>query len=103
MSRALAGILLCLGIGGALARSASSSPTARLAAGVLIVFVGVIVSGVFRGRRWALGSSFLLGLFTLWAAAALGLRHELSAAGTAFGIAWALTVMVTSVRATRHA
>jgi hypothetical protein len=99
VSRIVAGVLLCAAAAGALARAASSSPTARLGAGALIVVLGLVIAGVFRGRRWALGSAFFLGLFTLWAAVALGLRHDLSASGTAFGIAWALTVMAASVKA----
>lgn len=94
-------VLMSAGTAGALLRAVSASPTGRLGGSVMVAVLTGLAVGASRSAAWALGACFFVGLFTLWAAIALGLQGFLSSPWTAFGIAWALAVMVTSVRAAR--
>jgi hypothetical protein len=92
---------LCLGGAaiGALIESANASPVGRMGglfAAVALTAVGV---GVFRQRPWAYGAAFLLGLCWLWATLALRLQGHMGTAEVVTWLAWALVVMVGSVRA----
>lgn len=96
--RVVAGVLLIGAAGLGVTRVASQSPTARLGAGTLILLLVGVIVGVFRGSAWAVGTAFVFGMCTLWAVTALGLKHDLSAEGAAFGLAWAFALMIATVR-----
>ena len=84
---------------GALARSANGSDFGRvggLVAAVMLVGVGI---GVPRGRRWALGAAFFLGLFWLWAAVALRIQGIIGSPEIVIRLAWSLAVITGSVKA----
>lgn len=97
--KALTGALLGAAAAGALVRTASASPTARTGGSVVAAVLISVIVGVARGRNWALGASFFLGLFGLWAALALLVQGDLTGFGALGAVAWALAVMVCSVRA----
>jgi FtsH-binding integral membrane protein len=97
--RTLAAALLAAAALGAIARSVDSSFVGR-AAGVTAAFaVGWVAYGVFRGRPWALGSGFFVALLWFWATLALRVQGVIGAPEFVVWIAWALTVMVCTVRA----
>lgn len=92
-------VLLAVAAIGAVLRSVDGQRLTRLAAVVVALVLGWIAAGTLRGRAWALGSAFLLGLFWLWAAVALGLQQRFGAGEAALWISWSVGVIVTSIGA----
>jgi hypothetical protein len=83
---------------GALFRSAGSGLVGRTGGIVAAVALAGVGFGVYRGRKWALGSAFFLGLFWAWAAIALGVQDVMSPAEVVVWLAWSAVVMTGSVR-----
>jgi hypothetical protein len=61
--------------------------------------VGWVAYGVFRGRPWALGSGFFVALLWFWATLALRVQGVIGVVEFLVWIAWAIIVMVATVRA----
>ena len=98
-SRTVAAALLGAAAIGAIVRSIDSNFVGRLAGVIAAFSVGWVSYGVYRGRPWALGSGFFVALLWFWATLALRVQGVIGAPEFAVWIAWAITVMVATVRA----
>lgn len=97
--RVVVPVLFAAAAFGALARSVNASDFGRiggLVAAIALVGVGI---GVLRGRRWALGAAFFLGLFWLWAAVALRIQGVIGSPEIVIWLAWSVAVIAGSVKA----
>lgn len=92
-----------LGIAGAAAVIQALRATAltRLLSMAAAIILGAVGLGCVRGRGWALGSAFFLGLFWLWAVMALGVQGRLGGLTLGGWLGWSIIVLVVSVRARR--
>lgn len=99
--RVVVPVLLGAAAVGAIVISSDASDVGRIGGIVAAVMLGVVAAGAVRGRRWALGSAFFLGLFWLWATLALRLQGVMTGIDVAIWLAWSLAVMAGSVRARR--
>lgn len=88
---------------GALAQGASTSPTGRMVSGFAAVTILTVATGVMRRRMWAVGASFLIGVFWLWAAIGLTVQQELAPAQTFLWVAWSFAMIAASLRARNDA
>lgn len=95
------GLLPALLLGAVLAaivRSANASAVGRIGGLLAAASLALVGVGVARGQKWALGASFFLGLFWLWAALALGVQGVIDAPEIFMWVAWSVVVMIGSVR-----
>ncbi len=97
--RTAAGVLLGVAALGAIARSADSNFVGRFAGVIAAFAVGWVAYGVFRGRPWALGAGFFVALLWFWATLALRVQGVIGVIEFIVWIAWAIIVMVATVRA----
>ena len=98
LSRLSVACLLAVAAAGALVRSVNGSDVARVAGILAALFLGVIAFGVIKDRAWAYGSAFFIGLCWLWATIALRVQGVLGGVEIVLWIAWAIIVMIMSVR-----
>jgi hypothetical protein len=84
---------------GAIVRSLDSNFVGRFAGVIAAFAVGWVAYGVFHGRPWALGAGFFVALLWFWATLALRVQGVIGAPEFVVWIAWAITVMVATVRA----
>lgn len=96
--RTVAAALLGAAALGAIARSIDSNFVGRFAGVIAAFAVGWVGYGVFRGRPWALGAGFFVALLWFWATLALRVQGVIGAPEFIGWIAWAITVMVATVR-----
>lgn len=99
MWRVCVSVLLGVAGVGAIAVSADSSAVGRVAGLLAALSLGVVSAGVLRGRNWAYGAAFLLGLFWLWATLALRIQGVMTGPEVVAWLAWSVVVMAGSVRA----
>ena len=92
-------VLLGLAGIGAIVVSADASTVGRTGGVLAALALGVVGAGVARGRLWAYGAAFLLGLFWLWATLALRIQGVMSGPEVLGWLAWSVVVMAGSVRA----
>jgi hypothetical protein len=97
--RTIVPVLFAAAAVGALVRSADASFVGRSGGVVAALALGAVAVGVFRGRRWALGAAFFLGLFWAWAAVSLRVQGVMSTPEIVVWLAWSAVVMAGSVRA----
>lgn len=99
MWRALVALLLAGAAIGALTRSADASDLGRAGGIFAVAVLGVVGVGVWRGRRWAEGAAFFLGVFWLWAAVALRIQGVMRGPEVALWLAWSLAVIGGTLKA----
>lgn len=92
-------VLLAAAAIGAIVVSADGSALGRLGGIIAAVTLGVVAAGSVRGRNWALGAAFFLGLFWLWATLALRLQGVMTGLEVVVWLSWSVVVMIGSVRA----
>ena len=97
--RGMAAVLLGAAAVGAVVVSANASPFGRVGGVLAAAALIVVAVGIVRAWRWAFGVAFLLGLFWLWAAIALGIQGQMSAVQMIVWIAWSVVIMAVAVRA----
>lgn len=97
--RVLVPVLLGVASIGAIVVSADSSAVGRTGGFLAALALGVVGAGVARGRPWAHGAAFFLGLFWLWATLALRIQGVMTGPEVVGWLAWSLVVMAGSVRA----
>jgi hypothetical protein len=97
--RILSAVLLVGAAVGAVARGSDASAVGRVAGVLAALGLCAVAHGLWRGRRWASGAAFFLGLFWLWATLALRMQGLLGVPESAVWIAWAIVVMMASIRA----
>lgn len=94
-------VLLGIAAAAAVVQALRATTLTRLLSMAAAIALGAVGAGCVRARGWAVGSAFFLGLFWLWAAVALGVQGRLGGLDVAGWMAWAIIVMVLSVRTRR--
>lgn len=95
------GALLGIAATAAVVQALRATALTRMLSMAAAIILGAVGAACLRARGWAVGSAFFLGLFWLWAAAALGVQGRLGGLGVAGWMAWSIIVMVLSVRVRR--
>jgi hypothetical protein len=91
-------VLLAVAAGATIVRIANASVVGRFAGVGAAVALVVVAVATWQRRDWAFGAAFLLGLCWFWAAIALRVQGVLAAGEITLWLAWAVTVMIASVR-----
>lgn len=94
-------VLLGIAASAAVIQALRATTLTRLLSMMAAIALGTVGAGCIRAQGWAVGAAFFLGLFWLWAAVALGLQGRLGGLDVAGWTAWAIIVMVLSVRTRR--
>ena len=97
--RTAAAVLLGLAAVGALVRSLDAGFIARFASVLAAASMAWVANGIFRTRTWARGAGFFIAIFWFWATLALRVQSVIGAGEFVVWIAWAVAVMVATVRA----
>jgi hypothetical protein len=97
--RTAAAALLAAAALGAVVRSVDSTTIGRIAGVLAGASIGWVAYGVYRERAWALGAGFFIALFWFWATLALRVESVIGAPEFVAWIAWAIIVMIATVRA----
>ncbi len=97
--RTAAAVLLAVAAAGAIVRSIDASFIARFASVLAAMSMAWVAYGIYRARTWALGAGFFIAIFWFWATLALRVQSVIGAGEFIVWIAWAIAVMVATVRA----
>lgn len=98
-SRLFVPLLLAGAAIGALTRSANASDLGRAGGIFAVAILAVVGFGAWRGRRWAHGAAFFLGVFWLWAALALRIQGIMRGPEVVLWLAWSLALIAGALRA----
>lgn len=91
-------VLLIAAAIAAVVRGANASFVGRFAGVLAAGALTSVALAVFRERDWGWGAAFFLGICWFWAAVALRVQDVLRVAEAVMWLAWAVIVIVASVR-----